>query len=238
MFPKFEHPDEVSRLDVHDYCIMRKRKGIAKSTLEWELKILCAFWNWMLDAEIASYNPFSGAVKRANLPPPEPRVITDEILSDIIATASTPFLQTFVLLAITTGLGPSALWALDWRDINFDEGLIVLTQKTGEEHIIPLRSDILALLKLARQKSGRILAKFSSTRRLSEAWKKLVTLSGHQGITLRMLRETLAVKLLRRGVPGLIVQKLLGYRTTVGLARYYYPLSDEELRGYLEVLPR
>lgn len=71
LFPKQKNPEDFFRTDVEDYKLIRQREGAHPSTINYELSVLRAFWNWMIEyknlplSNIATVTPFTGFKKKA-----------------------------------------------------------------------------------------------------------------------------------------------------------------------------
>jgi len=234
--------DEFRRWDISDYKEQRLREGIKPSTVNLELAVLKAFWNWLMERELATYNPASKQ-KQAKVPEKRPRGLSREVIEKLLSECVTVRDKLIVLLPLTTGMRGIEMARLQWTDIDWDNNMIHLDgerTKTGRGRSLPLRADVKQLL--AEVHDGRrkhvFESKVGSPRRLWWAFKQLTKRCQlYPAPTLHTLRHTFATMLLRSGVDIYTVQKLMGHSDIKTTAIYLTPASDDIVRAKLDLFP-
>jgi site-specific recombinase XerD len=67
-FPEKKKLTDFYRADLEDYKLLRTRDGISGRTINYEITVVKAFWNWVIDANgVEIWNP-AGKVKRVREP--------------------------------------------------------------------------------------------------------------------------------------------------------------------------
>src|SRR5882762_5281087 len=74
-FRDMTDPSEFTRVDIEDYKILRLRSGVNPRTVNYEVQIVRAFWNWMMQCDLVKWNPAS-TVKRLKTKEPERKSLT------------------------------------------------------------------------------------------------------------------------------------------------------------------
>lgn len=151
-------------------------------------------------------------------------------------------LHAFVSIALDTGMRAGEILSLKWADVDFSRREFrVFASKTQTHRTIPMNDRLTAILRAARKSAtdGHVIAdekgnRMQSVRRAFESARKRAELTD---LRVHDLRHTFASRLIDRGVPDRIVQKLLGHATPGMTVRYTHP-SDEALRRAVESLER
>jgi site-specific recombinase XerC len=61
-------PDEIYVMDITDYKVAREREGIGQKTIDYELGVLRAFYNWLIEVQdVPTFNPVSKPKKHVSL---------------------------------------------------------------------------------------------------------------------------------------------------------------------------
>lgn len=137
----------VTRDDLDDYVTDRCAQGIAPATTNHELSSISAYYRFLRREGQISDNPTRYESRRK----PEIKVPNTIPMEDIKqAYAHAGGTAKIVLgLLITTGMRICELMALQWRDINFRTGSILLTGKGSKQRVVYTSSEVLALLEQA-----------------------------------------------------------------------------------------
>lgn len=231
-----EYPQDLLRFDVEDFKVMRLRDGVSARTINFEVAVLRAFYNWLIDLEAVSLNP---AIKIKKLREPEHvrKSLPPDIMERIFEAIETEEERLLVILAAHTGLRGNTLAQLEWSDFDLKNKLLTILPektKTGKGQQIPLRSDLVEFLE-TQVGEGPVFRK--DVRGLQAKFKALLHRAGLKGFGLHALRHTFATSLLRNGVDLRTVQELLGHKSLKTTALYLTPATAEETRGKLNVLP-
>lgn len=240
-FQEKRHPDEFTRTDVYDYSLLRLKDGLNPKTVNYEVQIVRAFWNWMLRMEEVTYNPAAN-VKRLKEVEPERPYITEEEQQRIYKAAEAMggiHNQLLVGLALSTGLRSETLAQLDQTDVDFENSALRIPgakMKARRNHEIPLRAHELELIKQLPE--GRLFEGYGKdARSLSYHFGRICKRAGVTANGLRTARRAFATGLLRHGADLRIVQDLLGHRNIVTTSRYLTPADSNTMRDAVMRLP-
>jgi integrase len=147
-------------------------------------------------------------------------------------------LRPFVLLLYTTGVRTGEARKIQWSQVDFDEGVIRLSQtqtKNANARVLPLDDELAEMLKAERKKSGSVFP-FTSFRK---AWcnacvkvglgtldrtgvnKKLNGDYGkYGGLIPHDLRRSAVRDLIRAGVSQTVAMRISGHKTDAIFRRY------------------
>lgn len=237
-FPDRLRPEEFTRRDVEDYRIIRLREGRNPRTINYELNVCKAFWNWMTDMERVTWNPFA-QVKRLK---------EKESVHNSLSVSEQMELQkgcfcwedrALVALSLTSGLRGETLAALERSDIDFQRGALVISatkMKAGRNHEIPLPAWVLRILETAPD--GRIFGRYArNAAAVCYRWNTICRRCGLPAKGIRTARRSFATTLIRSGVDLKIVQDLLGHKNILTTSRYLTPADSQTVRDAVDKLP-
>lgn len=236
--------EEFHRWHINDYREDRLRAGISATTVNLELSILRAFWNWMIDRELASYNP---AAKQRGVKVPEkrPKGLSRDTVDKLLSVCNTPREKLIILLPLTTGMRGIEMARLQWIDIDWENNLINLDgerTKTQRSRALPLRSDVktilAALLDGRRKHVFKCHRGDGNPRTLQTTFKRIVARAEVYPLpSLHALRHTFATLLLRSGLDIFSVQKLMGHTNLKTTSIYLTPADSSEVRDKINTFP-
>lgn len=166
-------------------------------------------------------------IKRVNSWPPNGRVIID-----------------FLLM---TGSRENELLNLHWENVDLKRGIVAYRRRDdwvpkGSEREIALKPELLAKLKILRQKSQiqHVFTDLDSQpiapRTFERAIQKLIVISRIPRATLHDFRHTFASHLAMAGVPLPTIQQLLGHKD-IQTVMIYAHLSPSHLHQSVSALP-
>lgn len=238
LFPGLTRLDEVHRADIEDFRILRKREGISPTTINFEVSVFRAFFNFLIDTcELPLYNP-TRKVKRLKETKPRPRAIRILDLERIRDALETPHEKLLFYLGLTTGARAAEMVALQHNDVDIENCIIHLAAedtKTKQGRVLPLRADVKGFLG---GKEGRIFEGYAKNAAgLRYKWRMLVRRAGLRDIGLHSLRHTFATEMLRAGADLRTVQELLGHTRLETTARYLAPAESDVVKEFLKKLP-
>ena len=231
-----DHPRDVLRFDVEDFKVLRLREEVSPRTVNFEVSVLRAFYNWMIDMEAVTLNPAT-KVKKLREPEHVRKSLPLDVMERILGAVHTDEERLLVILAAHTGLRGNTLAQLEWSDFDLRNKLLTIAPektKTGKGQQIPLRSDLVEFLK-TQEGEGPVFRK--DVRGLQAKFKLILHRAGLKGFGLHALRHTFATSLLRNGVDLRTVQDLLGHKSMKTTALYLTPATADETRDKLNVLP-
>lgn len=229
---------------IAEYKVKRRQEGAAASTLNKEIgtmrhafNIAIQEWEWCRE------NP----VSRVTMEPVHNQI--DRWLTDAeekaLIEASPNWLREILLFALNTGMRRGEILALQWRDVDFTRGvLVVMKSKNHERRTIPLNNQVFELLMTKQNRGPKGPFVFSTScgtaidgRNLARAFYDALETSGIENFRFHDLRHTFATRLAQRGVDIYKVQRLLGHKSPAMTQRYAHH-SPESLRDGVEVLDR
>ncbi len=146
-------------------------------------------------------------------------------------------IKDIILTALYTGLRKSAILRLEWRDIDFERGLIYLRDpkggKEGEVDTIPLCNQLKTICVLLKRRGEECIfpSRIGGHRRdLSESWYRVLARADLEGFHFHDLRHTFASHLASSGKVDMYrLQKLLTHRNPRNTQRYAH-LHDTALK--------
>jgi polysaccharide biosynthesis transport protein len=170
----------------------------------------------------------------ARLPAPEPlpRELTDAEIDALLQAAGDD--GRLIVTGLLSGLSAEEIAALDWDQIDLDAGTIQVSGESPRSLPLndPLRRLIAARRELQPQAEGTVLHGPSGGRLPVEDLRSLVTyaaydagIDGADEVTLRTLRHTYLVYLLRQGIRFADIGRIVGR------------LPQEELAAYTRFAP-
>lgn len=237
-------PEEFHRWDIIDYKEERLREGATPSTVNLELAVLRAFWNWLIARELASYNP-AAKQKGVVVPEKRPRGLGRDVVEKLLSVCNSVRERLVILLPLTTGMRGIELARLQWSDIDWEHDLIHLDgerTKTKHSRDLPLRSDVKELLM--QFVDGRRKNVFPCHRGLGDprsiqyVFKRIVKRAEiYPKPTLHALRHTFATMLLRSGLDIYSVSKLMGHTNLKTTTRYLTPADSDVVRQSINTFP-
>lgn len=190
---------------------------------------------------------------------PEERVryIPQDSLPEFFRTVAKkrPDFLDWVLFSLVSGARKQNVFGLEWRDIRWGEGVIVLRDvKSGvrghtKTHTIPLNDDLRAILDEQRGRHPRFVFTFIAQRSLPKLgyekgqrypltkeavrrpWQEIMKAAGMDDFHVHDMRHHAATTLLRACGDLTIVQKLLGHTNIETTQRYAHTLQDDVLNA-------
>lgn len=159
---------------------------------------------------------------------------------------------TLFLLALRTGLRRGEIFALHWREVDFDARQItvkhtewrggLVSPKSGKVRVVPMAADLVAALRRWREESrgalvfagrdGRIMRRTGNANR---ALERALSRAGLRHVRFHDLRHTFASHLVLKGQPLRVVQLLMGHHSVTVTERYAH-VGDEQLAAAVDVL--
>lgn len=255
LLPHFtgRYVEQLRRADIANYIQARREDGVVASTINRELDVLSAAFNYALHTkEWRVRNPVVGM----SLKQPEGRLrwLTREEAERLIFEATkegvkSPHLANFIRLAINTGCRKSELLELTWDRVDWQVGCIRLegiNTKSGKRRVVPLseigRSALESCAKFNAENCPQSSWVFShrNGERLQSVRKGFNSACQRAGIEdfrIHDLRHTCASWLVSAGVPLFEVKELLGHGSIEMTERYAH-LAPDNLNRVTKVLDR
>ena len=226
------------------YRNQRRTEGAATATINKELQVVRHAFNVaMREWEWCQTNP----MHRVSLEPAHNTV--DRWLREDeevrLFNAAPLWLQEIITFALNTGMRQGEILALQWHDIDFCRGtLVVMTSKNRERRTIPLNHvvyDLLSRKRAAGKKDGPVFVTGQGNdlkeRYLVRTFTKVRNQAGLTDFRFHDLRHTFASRLVQKGIDLYRVQLLLGHKTGTMTQRYAHH-CPESLRDGVRALEK
>lgn len=216
--PHFGHltPAEVTQAVEDAYKVKR---GVAPSTLRYELSILRACWNGAVKARLLRVEDTPVLRPLPAPSPPRERVLTEDELDRVLAAAERPGrdrVRLFVWLAAHTGARRNAICDLRWPQVDFDMKVVHFLpegarQTRKRRASVPMSDALHAVLKEAYERRAHDNALvIGSGGKINSAVAALGKLAGVSGLTPHVFRHTAGTIMLKNNVSIWTVANILG----------------------------
>jgi len=216
--------------------------GLSPASVNAVLSACKSFYDFLLDEGLVKGNPFVSRKLRVKEPDKKPAFLTEEELERVReAMKSLPrHIQLAFETMLWTGLRISEVASLTGEDVIKENGKLFLRVRSGKgnkERIVPVLSKELArqLLWLSNVKGKASLFGVTDGTLKDYAYKTRKASGVH--FHSHRLRHTLATRLLAKGIPIDVVQKVLGHESISTTRRYAETLPEKvkELAATVEV---
>ncbi len=233
--------DAIRVIDIEQYRTKRLNAGIAPSSINRQLAILKAALQKAVEWEILQINPLMRFKQLKLDAMPVVRYLSQNEAERLgrALEDSTPWLRSFTVMALNTGLRRAELWNLVWGDIDLRKGVLTVQgigSKSKQTRHIPLNDK--ALDVLAQWRGSVIPLKTMPVfgrHEFRKSWKTLMSKAQIEDFTFHYCRHTFASKLVMAGVPLNTVRELLGHASITMTLRYAH-LADDTKRDAVNML--
>ena len=239
---------DLTKESVEDFLDQCKIDGNGNRTWNVKRQNIAAFMNWCSEIGHIQSNPMKLVPKKDESQDKrhERRALTDSELSQLLTVAKDRGREAWFATAAFTGMRKGEMKSLEWRDIDFDQGVITLrhTKAKKVQHVV-IPEELRPILLAHRSTTNSIAD--------SKVWITTVTDrtrkrdferagiahrdSGGRVADLHCLRTTLGTRLARNGVSPQIAQKVMRHsdiNTTIG---HYTDLGIPDCHQALAKLP-
>jgi integrase len=228
---------------------LRRAQEVAHTTVDKDLAVLKAFFNWCMARNLAASNPVC-RVKFFNEDNSRLRYLTEDEYGRLLQAAkqieTSPFLAEKIILSVHTGLRRGSLFHLRWDQVDFlNRVLRIQRTKSGRPHALPLNATVLTTLQaLYNQRIPDCPYAFphATGRKTGEpvhdvknAFHTALETAEIKDFTWHDLRHTFASWLIMKGASLRSVAELLGHRGLRMVMRYAH-LSPEHLSAEVGLL--
>jgi integrase len=260
-FQRICKPKKLSDVDfnmLEHFRDSRTGEGAAPATTNKELKTMRAALTKAVLRGYLKRNPMKGIQKDLLLPEPEKQVVTipDEGFNQLLTGCKNNQWRAICWIAYESGLRSGEIMALEWKDLDFDENLIRVSNKTfhntktGKARTVPMSENIkkhLDPLRVNMFKSNMVFLTNRGTWYSHNAWSRfnnivlragLVDDDGKAKYSLHDLRRTFATKLANNGISPKVLKELMGHtklETTMG---YYVNAGLSEKRKAIQQITK
>jgi integrase len=148
------------------------------------------------------------------------------------------YIKPLIITALHTGARRGSIFALEWRDVDFDAKKIILrpeVSKTAEAVTVPMDNTLFDTLSKWREQcndTGRTTLVFPSPvtgeklDNINTAWENIRKAAKLEHYRFHDLRHYFGSKLANIGTAPLIVKKLLGHRNLTTTERYLHAADE------------
>ena len=227
---------DVTSKVVEDYLAEKVRaKKIKPITANGIARALSAFFGWCVKRGYVAANPVAGVVK-FKIPTHPPRYLTGDEIKKLLKESAKSPLHPVVMTALYTGMRRAELLNLEWQDIDFKAGRIMVLNRGGFEtkskkfRAVPLSPVLRDALFPIRKESGPCFSKRNFRKDFEDVAEK-----AGLDINFHALRHTFASHLASQGTSLHIIAKLLGHADTK-TTQVYAHLMPDSLREVVEKL--
>jgi integrase len=240
----------VNARSVDMFKVKRLADGIAKNTVNLELRSLKAAFNIALRWELIGANPFKG-VKFYQLDEQAPLFFSIEDFKKLIENIAEEWFRDIVIIGAMTGMRRGEILNLTWNAIDLERRVIMIQSsddyrtKRGKKRVIPMNDTVLAVLQRRKltgyspkfvfsDESGEKISRSALSVRFKRRVKKLKL---DERLHFHSLRHSFASWLVQSGAASIFeVQKLLGH-TNIKTTEIYSHLLPENLLETVNRLP-
>jgi integrase len=232
---------------------LQRARQVSKSTVDKDLAVLKAFFNWCIGRGLAVTNPVR-PVKLFREDNSRLRYLTREEYDRLLEAARTvktsPYLEEKIILAAHTGLRRGSLFNLRWDHVDLANRVMRIPRtKNGRTLSLPLNTTALGVFQTlypSRRDKSTSDYVFPHTagphegepvQDIKNGFHAALALAGIQDFTWHDLRHTFASWLMMRGASLRSVGELLGHQSMKMTMRYAH-LSPGFLAAEVSLLDR
>ncbi len=213
---------------------LRRAQSVAHATVDKDLAVLKAFFNWCVARNLAAANPVR-RVKLFHRDNSRLRYLSreeyDRLLKAAGAIETSPYLEEKIVLAVHTGLRRGSLFGLRWEQIDFANRVVRIPRtKNGRPLSLPLNATALSTLQ-SLHAAGNLTSPYvfphtagpkagEPVRDIKNGFHRALALAEIQDFTWHDLRHTFASWLMMRGASLRSVAELLGHQSLKMTMRY------------------
>lgn len=162
---------------------------------------------------------------------------TDHELETLLRLANKSWIAPMIRIAVETGMRQAEIHALEWTDVDFDRGTLLIRnrkdpkQKAGNDQLIPLlpvSREALLREKQQSKQSGRVFEDVLLAASISDKFAKLTKKANIDDLRFHDLRHEAISRMFEKGMAIPEVAAISGHKTWTSLKRYTQ-LSPEAL---------
>jgi integrase len=239
--------ENITVLSVRKYRDHRLAQGVANGTVNIEVSTLSGIFRVQVENRALEFNPCSMV---SRLPESQrDEYISSDQFQQMLEVAG--WLKPIIKILYYTGMRPSEVFDLEWKEVDFARRMIVLpptrtkegknlNQKILRDKRVPMHQEVHDLLWAMRHEGGDNVVKLSGpvfthkgrtitrgTKR--KGWAHIVKMTGLEGVQMRDLRHTFKTNLAFSGVDRTIRNAIVGHATRLPVEDLYIHITDEKL---------
>lgn len=238
---------DITPLVVEGFKSQILAKGDSPTTFNRYLELLKASLNKAVEWALLRENRLKNFKRLKSDRSRQVRFLNNDEIRLVLKVADN-FMRRVILILLYTGLRRSELVYLEWKDIDFANGLIHVQSKpefgfhpkSYKPRSIPMCDELRNML-LDMPQAGRFVLDNGNNQPLHhqgtylKMLKRIYKKAGIEGANLHTLRHTFASHLIMKGVDPRTVQEYLGH-STIQITEKYSHLSKSHKREAIKIL--
>jgi integrase/recombinase XerD len=243
-----EEVGEISKLDIREFLLFLKKKGLSSKTLARNLVSIRVFLRFLTEESILSANP-AEEIESPKTAKTLPEILSLEEVETLLEQPDTQIPQgmrerAMLEMLYATGMRVSELTQLQVNHVHLEAGYVLVYGKGSKERIVPIGNEA---MKWARRYMGETRERFLKKRESpflfvnrsgkpmsrQHFWKSIKAYGRRAGIRKRIaphiLRHSFASHLLERGADLRSVQLMLGH-VDISTTQIYTHVTCERLK--------
>lgn len=228
---------QITRAELQDWQA-QKHQTCKPATVNRELGRLRHMLNRAVDWELLDQSPLKGLKFLSEAGNARLRFLSLEECDRLIQACKAPHLRAIVTIALHTGMRSGEIRNLQWCDLDFDTGfLIVSDSKNDEKRHVPLDSTVVALLGNWPRTAGSEFVFTNSAGGhlgwLQHGFRKALGRSGLTDLHFHDLRHTFASQWMMAGGDLYVLKSILGHKS-IAMTQRYAHLSPAYKKAMVE----
>jgi len=227
---------QITRAELQDWQA-RKRQTCKPATVN---RIMCRLrhmFNRAVDWDLLDQSPMKGIrflpENNARL-----RYLSREECDRLVVSCLAPHLRAIVTVALHTGMRSGEIRNLQWNDLDFDSGFIIIRDsKNGEPRHVPMDSTVVDLFRnYARTPGSDFVFTNAAGGRLGwlqHGFRKALARAGLHDLHFHDLRHTFASQWMMAGGELYAIKDILGHKT-IAMTQRYAHLSPAYKRAMVD----
>lgn len=223
-----------------EYFITKASKDMRPASMNFYIRTLRAIFTVAVEWKLLDENPFMG-VKPLSADLPSPRILTRVEIAALFHSlrVHAPGYVPLIAFYLMTGMRRSEALALEWKDVNYESGVITVARSKGRRpRLIPMAPAARQIL-LSRKGEGKPFDWYPHS--VNRIWIKVRTEAKLPDVKLHDLRRTFGTMLAQAGVSSLFIQQWMGHTDPTVTREHYIGLPQDtrkQLSSLRRVLPK
>jgi integrase/recombinase XerD len=243
-----EEVREISKLDIREFLLFLKKKGLSSKTLARNLVSIRVFLRFLTEESILSANP-AEEIESPKTAKTLPEILSLEEVETLLEQPDTQIPQgmrdrAMLEMLYATGMRVSELTQLQVNHVHLEAGYVLVYGKGSKERIVPIGNEAMKWARcymgetrerLLKKRESPFLFVNRSGKPMSRQyfWKSIKAYGRRAGIRKRitphLLRHSFASHLLERGADLRSVQLMLGH-ADISTTQIYTHVTGERLK--------
>lgn len=220
-FRKFLGNAEPTQQSVESFVMVLEKRDLSSASVNRHLSAVRAYFRWKKRmAPPEKKGLWDIDVSGPKIHNKLPRITHQSEITKLLTFCTTAFDEALIRVTYDAALRAIEVRGLDIRDIDFQDALIKITGKGGDESRLPIGQETLAALRrqIGSRRSGPVFD--VAPWRISAAITRLTHAAGLKGLTPHQLRHARAQELRRQDVAREDIQMFLRHKDPKTTDRY------------------